>query len=127
MYKAVVILLVATLTACSSEKPETLSHIDRLEIPVVPQNQASGQPAELTPLYQQNERIIDNVTAELKTNYLQNVKAREIFDVHSEAHQVYNALSKLDQMRLINGYYLKERNIDGLRRVNGSLQTLAQG
>lgn len=127
MYKAVAILLVATLTACCSEKPETLSHIDRLQIPVVPQSQAPGQPAELTPLYQQNERIIDNVTAELKTNYLQNVKAREIFDVHSKAHQVYNALAKLDQMRLINGYYLKERNVDGLRRVNGSLQTLAQG
>lgn len=127
MYKAVVIILAATLTACSAEKPETLSHIDRLQIPVVPQGQSPAQPAELTPLYQQNERIIDNVTAELKTNYLQNVKTQEIFDIHSEAHQVYNALSKLDQMRLINGYYLKERNVDGLRRVNGSLQTLAQG
>lgn len=126
MYKVTALLLATTLTACSTEKPQTLSKIDALQIPVVAQSTHHSEPALLTARYQQNERIIENTTETLKAQYLQHVKSKDIFDVHSEAYQVYEALSKLDQMRLINRYYLKEQNLDGLNHVGSSLQPLVK-
>ena len=127
MYKVTVLLLAATLTACSADKPQTLSKIDALQIPVVAQSPYPAEPNALAAQYQNNERIIENVTDALKTQYLQNVSSRDIFDVHSEAHQVYAALSKLDQLQLINRYYLKAQNLDGLNHVGSSLQPLEKG
>lgn len=127
MYKVTVLLLVATLTACSTDKSKTLSKIDALQIPVVAQSSPPAEPIALTTRYQNNERIIENITETLKMQYLQHVNNRDIFDVHSEAHQVYAALSKLDQLQLINRYYLKTQNLDGLNHVGDSLQPLEKG
>ena len=78
-------------------------------------------------LQQKNTQIIDNLTLNLKSEYLLDVKTAEIFDIHSQAHQVYQSLSRLDQMRMVNNFYLKEHNFTGLQRVNISLQPLTQG
>ena len=115
------------LTACSSSPPPILSKIDSLPIPVVHNVASTTPPAEMASLHQKNKTIIDNLTLTLKTDYLLDVKTAEIFDDHSQAHQVYLSLSKLDQIRLVNNFYLKEKNMDGLVKVNDSLASLVQG
>ncbi|MEZ2583074.1 hypothetical protein AB2B46_07990 [Kluyvera intermedia] len=115
------------LTACSSTPPPMLTKIDSLEIPVVQNISSTTSPAEMTSLHQENKSIIDNLTLTLKTDYLLDVKTADIFDNHSQAHQVYQTLSKLDQIRLVNNLYLKEKNMDGLVKVNSSLVSLVQG
>lgn len=115
------------LTACSSTPPPMLTKIDSLEIPVVQNVSSTTSPAEMTSLHQENKSIIDNLTLTLKTDYLLDVKTADIFDDHSQAHQVYQTLSKLDQIRLVNNLYLKEKNMDGLVKVNSSLISLVQG
>lgn len=115
------------LTACSSTPPPMLTKIDSLEIPVVQNVSSTTSPAEMTSLHQKNKSIIDNLTLTLKTDYLLDVKTADIFDDHSQAHQVYQTLSKLDQIRLVNNFYLKEKNMDGLVKVNSSLVSLVQG
>lgn len=115
------------LTACSSTPPPMLTKIDSLEIPVVQNVSSTTSPAEMTSLHQKNKSIIDNLTLTLKTDYLLDVKTADIFDDHSQAHQVYQTLSKLDQIRLVNNLYLKEKNMDGLVKVNSSLVSLVQG
>lgn len=115
------------LTACSSTPPPMLTKIDSLEIPVVQNISSTTSPVEMTSLHQENKSIIDNLTLTLKTDYLLDVKTADIFDNHSQAHQVYQTLSKLDQIRLVNNLYLKEKNMDGLVKVNSSLASLVQG
>ncbi|MGO3395816.1 MAG: hypothetical protein ACTINL_04870 [Serratia proteamaculans] len=115
------------LTACSSTPPPMLTKIDSLEIPVVQNISSTTSPAEMISLHQENKSIIDNLTLTLKTDYLLDVKTADIFDDHSQAHQVYQTLSKLDQIRLVNNLYLKEKNMDGLVKVNSSLVSLVQG
>lgn len=115
------------LTACSSTPPPMLTKIDSLEIPVVQNVASTTSPTEMTSLHQENKSIIDNLTLTLKTDYLLDVKTADIFDNHSQAHQVYQTLSKLDQIRLVNNLYLKEKNMDGLVKVNSSLVSLVQG
>lgn len=60
----------------------------------------------------------------LKSEYLQDVKSRDIFDVHSETHQVYASLTKLEQMQQMNDYYYKEQNKTGLLSINQTVATL---
>lgn len=115
------------LTACSSTPPPMLTKIDSLEIPVVQNISSTTSPVEMTSLHQENKSIIDNLTLTLKTDYLLDVKTADIFDNHSQVHQVYQTLSKLDQIRLVNNLYLKEKNMDGLVKVNSSLVSLVQG
>lgn len=115
------------LTACSSSHPPVLSKIDSLQIPVVHNVASTAPPAEMASLHQKNKSIIDNLTLTLKTDYLLDVKTADIFDDHSQAHQVYLSLSKLDQIRLVNNFYLKEKNMDGLIKVNDCLISLVQG
>lgn len=80
------------LTACSSTPPPMLTKIDSLEIPVVQNVSSTTSPAEMTSLHQENKSIIDNLTLTLKTDYLLDVKTADIFDDHSQAHQVYQTL-----------------------------------
>ena len=90
-------------------------------------NPIASDPVATTMLHQKNKQIIDNVSFSLKTDYLLDVKTNDIFDVHSQTYRVYASLTKLDQMRLMNNYYLKEQNIAGLQKMNDSLQSLTQG
>lgn len=127
MHKLSLIVLCGVLTACSSAPPETLSKIDALQVPVVQSGPATGSPEQAQALYQQNKQTLDTVSQALKAEYLQDVKPKEIFDLHSQAHQVYVSLSKLDEVDQINRYYLQHQNISGLQKVNDSLKSLEQG
>jgi len=128
MYKlSLTLLAIATLSACNTSPPSQLTHIDSVTIPVVANAKSSVKPAEMASLHQENQHIIDNLTLSLKSEYLLDVKTAEIFDVHSQAHQVYMSLSKLDQFRMVNNFYFKEHNFAGLRQVNASLKPLLQG
>ena len=127
MRKLSLILFAALLSACSSQPPAALTKINAIQIPVVQNGQPSGNTAAMTAIYQQNKRILDNTSLNLKTDYLADVKTAEIFDEHSEAHLVYVSLSKLDQIQLMNNYYLKEQNASGLQKVIEALRPLIQG
>lgn len=126
MRKLLLMVLTFWLAGCTSQPPTMLTKIDAIQIPVVQNGSPSGDVAAMSSLYQQNKSILDNTTLNLKTDYLLNVKTAEIFDEHSQAHQVYISLSKLDQIRLMNNLYMKEQNAAGLQQVNEVLRPLTE-
>lgn len=121
------VLVMAILTACTSSPPDKLVKIEMLQIPVVPNPKVSVSAQELAALHQQNNQIIDNLSQGLKKDYLSDVKTADIFDDHSQAHQVYLSLSRLDQIQMMNNFYLKDQNLSGLQQVNTSLAPLLKG
>ena len=97
-------------------------------IPVVqaqPESKSSSDSASLS-LYQDNKQQIENVVSSLKNEYLHEVKSREMFDVHSQAYQVYASLTKLEQMQQMNNFYYKEHNQTGLLSINQSVNSLIE-
>ena len=126
MRKLPLMVLTFWLAGCTSQPPAMLTKIDAIQIPVVQNGSPSADVVAMSSLYQQNKSIHDNTTLNLKTDYLLNVKTAEIFDEHSQAHQVYISLSKLDQIRLMNNLYMKEQNAAGLQQVNEVLRPLTE-
>ncbi len=126
MRKLYFIFFIGTLSACNSAPPAPVSKINNMIIPVV-QQEATSPPANpelYRSLYQKNKQQIDNIAISLKSEYLQDVKSRDIFDVHSETHQVYTSLTKLEQMQQMNDYYYREQNRTGLLSINQTVTTL---
>ncbi|MGR7708636.1 hypothetical protein [Klebsiella aerogenes] len=74
--------------------------------------------------FQDNSLLISKLSQSLKSNYLQDVDKRDVFDKDSEAYQVYGALTKLEQMASMNDVYRKENNIAGLQEINKLLKTI---
>lgn len=126
MRKLYLIFFIGTLSACNSAPPAPVSKVNNIIIPVVQQDAPSppANPELYRSLYQKNKQQIDNVAMSLKSEYLQDVKSRDIFDVHSETHQVYASLTKLEQMQQMNDYYYKEQNKTGLLSINQTVATL---
>ena len=103
-----------------------LRKIDSLQVPII-----QNHPQDLAPnkisfnyLHYDNRCTIEHLSFYLRQEFLQNVNLSEIFDSSSQVHQVYNSLSKLDKIKLINNQYLEERNISGLRKLSDSLNTI---
>ncbi|HCJ6372665.1 hypothetical protein [Citrobacter sp. RHBSTW-00671] len=126
MRKLYLIFFIGILSACNSAPPAPVSKVNNIIIPVVQQDAPSppANPELYRSLYQKNKQQINNVAMSLKSEYLQDVKSRDIFDVHSETHQVYASLTKLEQMQQMNDYYYKEQNKTGLLSINQTVATL---
>ena len=97
-------------------------------IPVIQNNSVtkSSSNSRSLSLYQENKLQIENVANTLKSDYLHDVKRNKMFDVHSQAYQVYASLSKLEQMQQMNNFYYKEHNQTGLLSINQSVNSLIE-
>lgn len=103
-----------------------LRKIDSLQVPIIqnhPQDLVANK-ISFNYLHYDNRCTIEHLSFYLRQEFLQNVNLSEIFDSSSQVHQVYNSLSKLDKIKLINNQYLEERNISGLRKLSDSLNTI---
>ncbi|HDT6545842.1 TPA: hypothetical protein QFT03_002826 [Kluyvera ascorbata] len=103
-----------------------LRTIDLLQVPIV-QNQPQEFPANRISfgyLHYDNRCTLDDLSFYLKQAFLQDVNIHDMFDSSSQTYRVYTSLSKLDKIKLINNYYLEERNISGLRQLRDSLNTI---
>ncbi|MCW9376638.1 hypothetical protein N5I33_06180 [Klebsiella quasipneumoniae] len=78
----------------------------------------------MTRYFQDNTALIGRLNHSLKSHYLQDVERRDVFDRHSEAYQVYGALTRLEQMAFMNDVYRKENNIAGLQEINRVLKSV---
>ncbi|WP_256565315.1 hypothetical protein [Klebsiella quasipneumoniae] len=76
----------------------------------------------MTRYFQDNTALIGRLNHSLKSHYLQDVERRDVFDRHSEAYQVYGALTRLEQMASMNEVYRKENNVAGLQEINRVLK-----
>lgn len=122
------LLITGILSGCNTSPPEKVAKINKMVIPVVqaqPESKSSSDSASLS-LYQDNKQQIENVVISLKNEYLHEVKPREMFDVHSQAYQVYASLTKLEQMQQMNNFYYKEHNQTGLLSINQSVNSLIE-
>lgn len=122
------LLITGILSGCNTSLPEKVVKINKMVIPVVqaqPESKSSSDSASLS-LYQDNKQQIENVVSSLKNEYLHEVKPREMFDVHSQAYQVYASLTKLEQMQQMNNFYYKEHNQTGLLSINQSVNSLIE-
>lgn len=116
------------LAGCSSSGSfDTVNEIKNMSVPLVNVNVATetANSRTVNDCYQDNSILINNMKGSLKAKYLDDVQPAEIFDTNSEAHNVYGALSKLEQMSVMNETYRKENNIKGLSAINAVLKPLA--
>lgn len=86
----------------------------------------SARTTQYLSLYQENKQKIDNVVYSLKIDYLQDVKPEDIFDTHSQTHQVYASLTKLEEMKQMNSFYYKENNKVGLLCINQIINSISK-
>jgi len=127
MMKHTFIILTASMLAlsgCSSDVPEIVANINRMQVPVVMAPAATAKEDEYTnsQLYQANVEEIHKIAGQIKTKYLLGVDQKEIFDDHSVSHQVYRSLTKLEDAERVNEFYYKEHNSTGLKRLNDMLK-----
>lgn len=114
------------LAGCSSSSSlDTVNEIQKMPVPVVHhQNNVATDSTAMTNCYKDNSMRLSKLQTSLKTNMLQDVKPEEIFDTHSQAHRVYTALSKLEQISEMNEAYRKENNVAGLKAINEMLKPI---
>lgn len=114
------------LTACSnSSSLTTVKEIQEMPVPVVHSpNSTAADNAEVVNCFKDNAARISKLQYSLKTNMGDDVKPSEIFDTHSDAHRVFTALSKLEQISAMNETYRKEGNVAGLKAINEMLKPL---
>ncbi|HDR2159849.1 TPA: hypothetical protein QCG56_001796 [Enterobacter cancerogenus] len=126
---SIMIFSLLTLTACSTSQPDKVEQINHLKIPLVlpGEKPAPVQTSHIAALYQTNKQQIDKLTTMVKSDYLQNANAKEIFIPDSPVQRVYASLSKLEQLDMVNQQYLKDKNEAGLQNINIVLQPLIAG
>lgn len=125
----IVIFSLSTLTACRSAPPDKVEQINHLQVPLIlPGEKPPAVPtSHIASLYQENKHQIDSLTRSLKSQYLQNASAKDIFKEDSPVQPVYASLTRLEQLDMINQQYLKDKNEAGLRNINLVLKPLITG
>ncbi|MCS2170110.1 hypothetical protein MUU46_07235 [Scandinavium sp. TWS1a] len=115
------------LTACSNSSSLTsVKEIQDMPVPVVhAQNSTLADNATLMDCYKDNATRLSELQYSLKTNMGDDVSPSEILDTHSDAHRVFAALSKLEQISAMNETYRKEGNVVGLKAINEMLKPLS--
>ncbi|HCM9178471.1 TPA: hypothetical protein N5O17_001010 [Enterobacter kobei] len=116
------------LISCSSKEPDVISKIKSMQIPVVQVANASRDKKQdsLNYLHSKNMANINKLTTILKNGYIKGSDSKEIFDMHSQAHQAYIALTNLEQAGMVNETYYNDRNIQGLKALNGVLSQVSK-
>ena len=120
------LLTLSTLTACSSPQPDNVEKINHLQITLVLPGEKPPQ-AQITQnasLYQENKQQIETLTRSVKSQYLQDTTAKEIFVADSDVQCVYASLTKLEQLDMVNQQYLKDNNVTGLQNIHIILEPL---
>jgi hypothetical protein len=113
------------LAGCSSTSPsKTVETINALTVPVSHSEPGTARTQAVTRYFQDNTALIGRLNHSLKSHYLQDVERRDVFDRHSEAYQVYGALTRLEQMASMNEVYRKENNVAGLQEINRVLKSV---
>ena len=99
-----------------------------MQIPVVQVVNASKDENQesLNYLHSKNMADINNLTAMIKNTYVKGGHSKDIFDMHSQAHQAYIALTNLEQAGMVNETYYNDKNIQGLKALNGVLSQIAK-
>ena len=124
-----VIFSLSTLTACRSAPPDKVEQINHLQVPLILPGEKPPAVAtsHIASLYQENKHQIDSLTRNLKSQYLQDASAKDIFKEDSPVQRVYASLTKLEQLDMVNQQYLKDKNEAGLRNINLALKPLITG
>ena len=119
----ITLIMICIISACSSKNPAIVSDLVALQIPVVPPSayDANTNNSAVKDLYLSNEKIIFNLTSMLKERYLTDTKKKDMFDTHSLSHQVYVALTKLEEAGMVNHQYFDDKNVAGLHKLNEKL------
>ncbi|MGU3414761.1 hypothetical protein ACLBW2_16240 [Enterobacteriaceae bacterium C23F] len=122
--KTVMLAGIFMLTACSnSSSLNTANEIQEMSVPVVhEQNSTAVNNRDVTNCYKDNAQRLSKLQFSLKSHLGEDVSPSEIFDTHSDAHRVYVALSKLEQISAMNETYHKEGNVAGLKAINEMLK-----
>ncbi|MDA4740980.1 hypothetical protein NY605_16895, partial [Enterobacter hormaechei] len=66
----------------------------------------------------------DSSARSVKSQYLQDTTAKEIFVADSDIQRVYASLTKLEQLDMVNQQYLKDNNVTGLQNIHIILEPL---
>lgn len=113
------------LSGCGNSTPPLVSNINNMQIPVVPHQERaiSSDNVRLHSVYASNLLEMSQMTSLLKQDFLTGTRTRDMFDSHSEAHQVYLALTNIEQAQMVNEQYYQEGNLLGLQKIQTMLET----
>ncbi len=110
------------LSGCGNATPGIVSSLNQMQIPAVqPDSDASFDKIRAHAIYTSNFSRMEKLTTQLKHDFLNDTRSRDIFDTHSVAHQVYRALTNIEQAQLVNEQYYQEGNLPGLQKIQTML------
>lgn len=121
-----VLLTPLFLASCSHKEPDIISELKSLQIPVIQKDNAhDDNPVVLKAYHSKNISDINNLTDFLKTRYVNGSAQKDIFDNLSQVHQVYIAMTNLEQAGMVNEQYYNDNNIKGIMALNEALNPIA--
>lgn len=115
---------VFSLSACSHSGSDVVEDLAVMQLPVV-QMASHTEKDDLPTLhttYLENAGDIHGIIVFLKQRYLEGTSNKEMFDTHSQAHQVYICLTNLEQAGLLNRHYYDQHNAEGLLALHNQLK-----
>ncbi|MBJ3814837.1 hypothetical protein F9C28_07840 [Shimwellia pseudoproteus] len=125
--RSAVLLTTLLLAGCSSASMTQVHRVNALPVPIVTaDNSLHPSDDTLQHYYQDSAQQINRLSQSLKDDYLRDIHGEDVMNPHSEARQVFAALTHLGDLAAMNAIYLQQQNIQGLEVINRELVTLAR-
>lgn len=125
--KKYILLLTFVIAGCANPGDEKVEALNSLEFqPGVMSTATNSNPEELKSLYTANKKAISSLTTEIKSARVDHLRSADVFDNRDGIDTVFQALTKLEQFDELNNIYLKDKNKEGLARINKALKPITE-
>ncbi|WP_147365229.1 hypothetical protein [Buttiauxella izardii] len=126
MFKKCILILTVVLVGCANPEDETIKALNTINFQPVTTSPAESQnPVELKSLHNKNKQTIANLTANIKSARVDNLRSVDVFDNRYGINTVFQALTKLEEINELNDIYLHDENKNGLMQISSLLKPIS--
>lgn len=123
MLKNCVLLLAFVIVGCAEPADKTVEALNTINFqPVTSAPSESKNPEELKNLHTMNKNTIANLTAGIKSARVDDLRSVDVFDNRYGIDNVFQALTKLEEINELNDIYLHDENKSGLIQISKILK-----
>lgn len=127
MFKKCILILTVVLVGCANPEDETIEALNTINFQPVTTSPAESQnPVELKSLHNTNKQTIANLTANIKSARVDNLRSVDVFDNRYGINTVFQALTKLEEINELNDIYLHDENKNGLMQISSLLKPISE-
>ncbi|RJT23387.1 hypothetical protein D6029_10505 [Buttiauxella izardii] len=126
VFKKCILILTVVLVGCANPEDETIKALNTINFQPVTTSPAESQnPVELKSLHNKNKQTIANLTANIKSARVDNLRSVDVFDNRYGINTVFQALTKLEEINELNDIYLHDENKNGLMQISSLLKPIS--